>query len=186
MFLARINDALSSSLNPTMEGASKTKPAAVMIIIFGNEPLVIMTKRQKTMNHHAGEISFPGGGWNSQDEDFLDTAIRETREEIGIDISRNQVIGQLKPVTTLNSGFTIIPFVTIQDKVQSLSPNSEIESILKIPLIPLLKTLNEDKDPTHKSIQEMYTLTYQNHLIWGASARILKQILAILLAHGIV
>jgi 8-oxo-dGTP pyrophosphatase MutT (NUDIX family) len=187
MYFAKVKDALSSPIDPTVEATSKTKLAAVMIIIFGNEPIVIMTKRPITMNYHAGEISFPGGGWDSQyDKDFLDTAIRETREEIGIDIFRNQVIGQLKPVNTLNSGFTITPFITIQDKVQSLNSNSEIESILEIPLIPLLKTMAEDKDPTHKSLQEMYTFTFQNHLIWGASARILKQMLAILSSHGIV
>ncbi|MGI0073150.1 MAG: NUDIX hydrolase [Nitrosotalea sp.] len=186
MYLKKVKDALTSSINPAVEDTSKTKLAAVMIIIYGNEPTIIMTKRPNTMNHHAGEVSFPGGRWDSQDEDLLDTAIRETREEIGIDISRNQITGQLKPVTTLNSGFTISPFITIQDKISLLAPNSEIESILEIPLIPLLKTMNDDKDPTHKSIQEMYTFTFQNHLIWGASARILKQILAILSAHGIV
>lgn len=186
MSLEKVREALSSSINPTVEDTSKTKLAAVMIIIFGNEPNVIMTKRPKTMNHHGGEISFPGGRWISHDADFLETSIRETREEIGIDISRSQVIGQLKPVTTLNSGFTITPFITVQDNVQSLNPNSEIESILEIPLIPFLKTLDEDKDPTHKSIQEMYTFTFQNHLIWGASARMLKQILTIMSAHGIV
>ena len=185
MYLPKVREALSSSINPTVEDTSKTKLAAVMIIIFGEEPTVIMTKRPKTMNHHAGEISFPGGRWSSQDADFLDTSIRETREEIGIDISRSQVVGQLKPVTTLNSGFTITPFITVQDIVQSLNPNSEIESILEIPLIPLLKTMDEDKDPTHKSIQEMYTFTFQNHLIWGASARMLKQILATLSENGL-
>ena len=186
MYLEKVKNALSTSINPTIDDTSKTKLAAIMIIIYGNKPTTIMIKRPETMNHHAGEISFPGGGWDNQDADFLDTAIRETREEIGIDISRNQVTGQLKPVITLNSGFTIVPFITIRDEIPSLVPNSEIESILKIPLMPLLKTMNEDKDPAHKSILEMYTFTFQNHLIWGASARMLKQILEILSAHGIV
>ena len=185
MYLKKVNDALTSSINPAVEDTSKTKLAAVMIIIYGNEPTIIMTKRPNTMNQHAGEVSFPGGRWDSQDEDLLDTAIRETCEEIGIYISRNQITGQLKPVTTLNSGFTVSPFITIQDKIALLAPNSEIESILEIPLIPLLKTMKDDKDPAHKSIQEMYTFTFQNHLIWGASARMLKQILEILSAHGI-
>lgn len=187
MSLAKVKDALASSLRPEIGDASKTKHAAVMIIIFGDEPIIVMTKRPKTMNRHAGEISFPGGAWDRHDDDdFLDTAIRETREEIGINVSREQIIGQLKTVTTLNSGFTITPFITILDKVQSLKPNSEIESILQIPLIPLLKTMNEDKNPAHKSIKGMYTFTFQNHLIWGASARILKQIITILSDNGLV
>ena len=55
-------------------------------------------------------------------------------------------------------------------------PNSEVEEFLEIPLMPLLQTLSNDKDPEHNSIQEMYTFTFQDHIIWGASARMLKQI----------
>lgn len=186
MGLVNLRDALSSPINPTTKDDEKTKLAAVMIIIYSAKPTIIMTKRPKTMNHHAGEISFPGGRWYGKDVDLLDTAIRETYEEIGVKISRDQVIGQLKPVTTLNSGFTIFPFITVQDEIPLLATNSEIESILRIPLIPLLKTAGEDKDPNHKSTQEMYTFTFEKHLIWGASARILKQLLNILSAHGIV
>jgi 8-oxo-dGTP pyrophosphatase MutT (NUDIX family) len=186
MDLAKVRNALSTSINLGTPDNLKTKLASVMIIIYDKEPVVLMTKRPKTMNLHAGEISFPGGSWHQEDKDLMDTARRETREELGIDIARNQVIGQLKPVTTLNSGFTITPFITIPDMSPSITPNSEIESILRIPLIPLLQTIEEDKDPHHISIQEMYTFTFANHLIWGASARILKQILTIFSAHGIV
>ncbi len=186
MNLANLKDALFSSINATPRDDKTTKLAAVMIIIYDVKPTIIMTERPKTMDHHAGEISFPGGRWHREDNDLLDTAIRETFEEIGIQIQRNQVIGQLKPVTTLNSGFTIFPFITVQDKTPSLTLSSEIESILRMPLIPLLKTVDNDKDPDHKSIQEMYTFTFENHLIWGASARMLNQILYALSKHGIV
>jgi len=155
-----------------------TKLAAVMIIIFGNEPMMLMTERSKTMSHHAGEISFPGGTWNEKDRDLIGTAIRETKEELGIEISRSMIIGQLRPVMTLNSGFKIFPFIVILDELPNIVHNSEITSVLQIPLFSILKTIEDDKDPTHKSILEMYTFKFQDHLIWGASARILKQILA--------
>jgi len=164
------------------EDDSKSKLAAVMIIIFGNEPMLLMIERPKTMNHHAGEISFPGGMWELEDVDLLGTAIRETREELGVKISRSMVIGQLNPVTTLNSGFKITPFIVILDELPSIVPNSEIASILKIPLFSLLKTIEDDKDPFHKSILEMYTFKFQDHVIWGASARMLKQILVKILS----
>ena len=169
---------LTNSIMPEVQGDSNSKLAAVMIIIFGNEPMLLMTERPKTMNHHAGEISFPGGTWEKEDGDLLGTAIREAREELGIEISRSMIIGQLKPVTTLNSGFTITPFVVMLDELSSIVPNSEIESVLRIPLFSFLKTIEDDKDPSHKSILEMYTFKFQDHLIWGASARMLKQILA--------
>ena len=176
--VTNLKQMLTNSIMLGVQGDSKSKLAAVMIIIFGNEPMLLMTERPKTMNHHAGEISFPGGTWEKEDGDLIGTAIRETREELGVEISRSMIIGQLKPVTTLNSGFTIIPFIVMLDELPTIVPNSEIASILRIPLFSLLKTIKEDKDPSHKSILEMYTFKFQDHLIWGASARMLKQILA--------
>ena len=167
---------LSSGMDARPQSDSKSKLAAVMIIVFGDEPMVLMTERPKTMNHHAGEISFPGGTWEEKDNDLLETAIRETREELGIDILRSMIVGQLKPVTTLNSGFMITPFIAILDKLPKILTNSEIASVLKIPLLSLLQTIENDKDPLHKSILEMYIFKFESHLIWGASARMLKQI----------
>ncbi len=87
------------------------------------------------------------------------------------------VIGQLNPVTTLNSGFTITPFIVMLDELPSIVPNSEIASVLRMPLFSLLQTIEDDKDPSHTSILEMHTFKFQNYLIWGASARMLKQML---------
>lgn len=165
---------------PKVKENEKTKLAAVLIVIHGSEHKMIMTERPKTMNLHAGEISFPGGTWKENDYDLLETALRETREEIGLDVSRQQIIGQLKPVTTLNSGFTIAPFVSVIPEILELKPNSEIENILHVPMFSLFRTVEDDKDPTHKSIQEMYTFRYQNNLIWGASARMIKQMMTLL------
>jgi 8-oxo-dGTP pyrophosphatase MutT (NUDIX family) len=135
-----------------------------------------MIKKPITMNYHGGEIAFPGGKISNEDCDLMDTSIRETNEETGITVTREQIIGQLKPVTTLNSGFTILPFVCILDEINELIPNSEVEEFLEIPLIPLLQTLSDDINPKHNSIQEMYTFTFESEIIWGASARMLKQI----------
>jgi len=175
-----LKKALVSKILPEAKQNGQTKLAAVLVVIYGSEPTIIMTQRPKTMNLHAGEISFPGGTWNQDDIDLLATALREAKEEINLDISRQQIIGQLGTVTTLNSGFTIMPFVTIQSDIPKLKLNSEIEEILHIPLFPFLKTIEDDMDPSHKSIQEMYTFRYQNKLIWGASARILKQMINLL------
>ena len=176
MNLEKIKNSLSSQINPILPNDGKTKLASVLILIFEESSKILMIKKPITMNLHGGEIAFPGGKISDEDEDLLDTAIRETKEETGILITRNQIIGQLKPVTTLNSGFTILPFVCIFNEVNDLIPNSEVEEFLKIPLRPLLQTLSNDKDPEHNSIQEMYTFTFQDHIIWGASARMLKQI----------
>ena len=176
MNLEQIKNSLTSEISPVLSKNEKTKLSSVLIIIFESSPKILMIKKPITMNHHGGEIAFPGGKISNEDYDLLDTAIRETNEETGITITREQIIGQLKPVTTLNSGFTILPFVCILNEINELIPKSEVEEFLEIPLIPLLQTLSNDTDPKHNSIQEMYTFTFENKVIWGASARMLKQI----------
>ena len=175
-----LRKAFSNKILPEAKQNGQTRLAAVLIVIYGSEPTIIMTERPKTMNLHAGEISFPGGTWKQEDSDLLTTALRETKEEIDLDIARQQIIGQLRSVTTLNSGFTIAPFVAIASDIPKLVPNSEIEEILYIPMFPLFKTIEDDKDPLHKSIQEMYTFRYEDKIIWGASARILRQMMLLL------
>ena len=71
-----------------------------------------------------------------------------------------------------------MPFVCILNKIGDLTPNSEVDEFLEIPLKSFLETLANDLDPKHNSIQEMYTFTFEDHLVWGASARMLKQITA--------
>lgn len=180
-----MREVLSGPLLPNAQHKYAAKPAAVLVIIYDSDPYILMTKRSRTMSIHAGEISFPGGSWYYKDLDLLDTALRETREELGVTVSREDVIGQLTPVTTLNSGFMITPFVTMKEEIGPVRPNSEIDSILRIPLIPLLQTMATDSDPAHRSIQEMYVFRFQNHLIWGASARILKQIVSLFSTYGL-
>ena len=176
MFLDDLKSTLSSPISPKLESDEKYRLASVLVVIYGENPIVVMTEKPKHMKFHAGEISFPGGKFDANDSDLLETALRETSEEIGLTITRDQVIGQLESVITLNSGFLIAPFVSVIDEIPPLSANSEVEQIFHIPLETFLKTMAPDPDPSHNIIQEMYTFEYQNQIVWGASARILKQI----------
>ncbi|MFQ5475691.1 MAG: NUDIX hydrolase [Nitrosopumilus sp.] len=180
MSLDDLKSILSSPINPKLATKGNYRLASVLVVIYGEEPIVVMTEKPKHMKFHAGEISFPGGKLDISDSDLLETALRETSEEIGLLISRDQVIGQLEPVVTLNSGFLILPFISVIDKIPALAANAEVEKIFHIPLEPFLKTMAHDPDPSHNIIQEMYTFEYQNQTVWGASARILKQIQNIL------
>ncbi len=176
--LEEIRPLLASELT-TKPNHDGTKLASVLVVIYGQEPQVVMTKKSEILKIHAGEISFPGGKWDKKDEDLLTTALRETKEEIDLEIKPEQIIGQLKSVHTLNSGFTITPFVSVVDELSNLKHNFVVESILHIPLEPFLKTLEDDPDPNHHSIQEMHIFKFNDHIVWGASARILKQIVDI-------
>ncbi len=174
--LDELKSRLSSALNPEIQLDKKYRLASILVVIYGDEPFVVMTEKPKHMKFHAGEISFPGGKLDASDSDLLDTALRETQEELGLAITKKQVIGQLEPVITLNSGFLILPFVSIIDDIPSLRSNEEVEKILHIPFESFLQTMSRDPDPTHNLIQEMYTFEFQNQIVWGASARILYQI----------
>ena len=174
--LEKIQSVFSTPIDPVLENTGKYRLASVLVVVYGEEPMVVMTEKPKDMKFHAGEISFPGGKLDPTDSDLLDTALRETSEEIGLTITRDQVVGQLDPVITLNSGFLILPFISVVNEISKLSANCEVEKIFHIPLESFLKTIAKDPDPSHNKIQEMYTFEYQNQIVWGASARILKQI----------
>ena len=180
MLLGDIKSRLSNQIDPKLETNGRYRLASVLVVIYGKEPVVVMTEKPKHMKFHAGEISFPGGKLDTNDSDLLDTALRETSEEIGLTITRDQIVGQLEPVVTLNSGFMILPFVSVVEKIPELRANAEVETIFHIPLNSFLQTAAVDPDPSHNIIQEMYTFEYQHQIVWGASARILKQIQNIL------
>lgn len=185
MSLDQLRKLLASNIVPHIDDQN-TKHAAVLVVIYGNDLKIIMTEKPKTMAQHAGEISFPGGKLAQDDDNLLNTAIRETKEEISLDISRQHVVGQLKQVQTRNSGFTIVPFVAILENIPQLQANSEVEEILHMPLIPLLRTLKTDDDENHRALFEAYVLTYEDKIVWGASARILKQLFDLFKQHGLV
>ena len=176
MDIEQIRSTLASGIHPTPSAVDGNELASVLIVIYGKNPFIIMTEKSKNLKVHAGEISFPGGKLSEQDSDLLETAIRETKEELCLDISKEDVIGQLNDVITLNSKYKITPFIAILDVVPTLTANSEVESILHIPLESFLNTMSEDNLPEHRSIQEMYAFTFEKYNIWGASARMLKQI----------
>ena len=177
MDIGQIRSALTSKIHTTpLAELDANELASVLIIIYGKDPFVIMTEKAKTLKVHAGEIAFPGGKWCAKDQDLLETAIRETKEELCLEVSKEQVVGQLDNVITLNSKYNITPFIAILETIPSLKTNSEVESILHIPLESFLNTIGEDNLPEHRSIEEMYTFTFEKHNVWGASARMLRQI----------
>ncbi len=105
---------LSTRVKKTLTD-KKLKPAAVLVPLFydGNEFHILLTRRSENVPHHKGQISFPGGQPHKKDSDLLQTALRESWEEIGLKPEDVQVIGELDDTPTLTSGFIITPFVGI-------------------------------------------------------------------------
>jgi 8-oxo-dGTP pyrophosphatase MutT (NUDIX family) len=160
--------------------SKRFKFAAVMIPIhFTNgNPNVILIKRTKLVKNHAGEISFPGGIFMDKDVEMLVTALREISEEIGIKLKREQIIGYLDTERTLTSSYIIYPYVALIDSLPKIiNTNYEVEKILDVPLIPLLKSRESDLNRQRQySDPHLPKFTYKNEVIWGATARILDQL----------
>ena len=150
--------------------------AAVMVMLYPKPKKihVLMTRRAMHLKYHAGEVSFPGGVFEEQDDDLLATALRETDEELAIQVESEDVLGQ-SPVVSTRLGFEITPFVSVLPSAPKYEPaENEVGEVLEIPFTSLLSTQQRDvgSNPSEEGV--MYW--FEHHRIWGASAKILKQI----------
>lgn len=164
----------------------RTLSAVLVLIHFQQgDPHVILTKRSAKLKSHAGQISFPGGTLSDSDEGLMQTAIRETMEEIGVRMSEDEIAGSLPSAKTMTSSFMIVPYVAVVEQLGRLAPNAEeIDAILDLSLLDLLRTITIDRDRSRYG--EVYRFEYDGNLVWGATARILKQIYDILHERGMI
>lgn len=159
--------------------------AAVLLPLYGwpREPGLIFTERRADLRRHAGEISFPGGRKDAADADLAATALREAQEEIGLDPSLVE-LGDALPITgTFVTGYRIHPFVGQIPHPASLdlAPNpAEVETVLTFSL-EILRNGYEMRRLIRRGVP-IHTPTYEveGHQIWGATARILGDLLELL------
>jgi 8-oxo-dGTP pyrophosphatase MutT (NUDIX family) len=156
------------------------KDAAVLVALFGPDtrPGLVFTERRKDLRRHAGEISFPGGRPDFPEEDLLTTALREAEEEIGLAPSDVELLGALPPVSTVVTGYKVHPFVGRIPEGLAFRPNpGEVAAVLLLYLDEL-----RDGFAMRRLIPRgvpIRTPTYEvgEHLVWGATARILSSLL---------
>jgi 8-oxo-dGTP pyrophosphatase MutT (NUDIX family) len=163
-------------------------PAAVLLPLYEKEDKyhVLFTKRTEKMEHHKGQISFPGGASHVQDRDLIDTALRETFEEIGVHPQDVEMLGELDNVGTLTSNFLINPFVGIIPYPYDFIVNEdEIEQLITVPLSALMDftNLREETYIINGTEYVESIFDYKGHVIWGATARIMKQFLDLLISN---
>ena len=178
-----IRGVLSRHSKCTLEDPSLVH-AGVMLLLFqkDGEHHVLLNKRSNSVEHHKGEISFPGGAKDAEDGNLLETALRETHEEMGILPKDVEVIGQLDDVAT-RSGFIINAFVgTIPYPYDFTVSDAEVAEVLEVPLFALMKqeTIREEVRVVNGEMEKAHAYAYQPHLIYGATARILKQFIDLL------
>jgi 8-oxo-dGTP pyrophosphatase MutT (NUDIX family) len=175
-----------AAIQPTRLVDEGLPRAAVLLPLYeaGGQLHVLFTRRSELVEHHKGQISFPGGAYDSTDPDLRYTAVRETWEEIGVAMDHVEVIGQLDEMVTV-SNFLVRPFVGhITQPAPYPFVHSEIEvaEILEVPLDHLRDESNLVAEPRIYQGRQIvaYSFRWRDHVIWGATARILKQFLELI------
>jgi len=175
----RLRDLLLSPADAERLDAHGRTEAAVLVPMHGwpDNPGLVFTERRSDLNRHAGEISFPGGR-RDEGEDLLGTALREANEEIGLSPDRVEVVGALPPIGTFVTNYKVHPFVGLIDEGMRFEPNpSEVESVL-VASLDDLESAYEKRRLVRRGVP-IKTDTYliADKLIWGATARILGDLL---------
>ena len=178
-----VRRSLSARTNRSVDDQS-LMPASVLLLLYpkDGEYCILLSKRTWEVEHHKGEIAFPGGSKDSQDRDFLHTALRETHEELGIRPQDVSVLGQLDDVAT-RSHFGVRVFVGTIPYPYPFKPSAiEIEEVLEVPIRELINPANRRHEVRwrHGKACKAYCFAYGQHLIFGATAHIVTQFLALL------
>jgi 8-oxo-dGTP pyrophosphatase MutT (NUDIX family) len=145
---------------------------------------VVLTRRTESVEHHRGQISFPGGAHEPHDETLYHTALRETEEELGIRPADVIPLGRLSPILTVTN-FYVEPFVGAIPHPYVFQPQeSEIAEVIEVPVAALLDpaVLEKRAFPGREELVLFYH--YRQHVIWGATARILEELLTVLREAG--
>lgn len=163
--------------------------AAVLIPLFGKNGAVhvLLTKRSDAVEHHRGEISFPGGKLDDTDPDLLHCALRETSEEVGIDPSDVRILGELDDFYTVATHFLVVPFVGMIPYPYAFSTSSrEIDEVIGVPLDVFFDRERRTEDTWILEGAPFQVIFYKwrEYTIWGATARILSHFTDLLMEGG--
>ena len=144
------------------------------------DPEILYTKRSDKVSTHSGETSFPGGKWEDEDKDLYHTALRESFEEISLDISNVSKLGELDYLISRHK-IEVHPYVGLINSQQNLIPNDEIAEIFSVPLSYLLNHDNVIENELERDNMKVIvpSWVYNGHRIWGLTAMITADFLNI-------
>ena len=158
------------------------RPAAVLIPLYeaDGEHHILFTRRTENVEYHKGQVSFPGGARDEGDESLLATAVRECCEEIGLLDRDIEILGELDDTATITSNFAVSPFVaSIPHPYDFRINHEEVVEVVGVPIRALLAPGNpgEEYGVLDGIYRHTYTYRHGDFVIWGATARMLKQFL---------
>lgn len=171
---------LNAATGRDTENPKPPKPAAVLVPIVARDDRlsILLTERQKGLNAHAGQISFPGGKVEADDRSPLDAALRETEEEVGIRRDYVEVLGFCDDYQTV-TGFRIVPVVgLVSGSFDLIADESEVAQIFEVPFEFLMNADNHRRDSLiwQGTRRHYFAMPFETHYIWGATAGILKNL----------
>jgi 8-oxo-dGTP pyrophosphatase MutT (NUDIX family) len=163
-------------------------PASVMVILREEKngcSMLFIKRREYASDLFSGHMAFPGGKMQKEDESKLETAIRETFEETGIDLKKNgRILGELDDVNPINpmaNHYIVTPYVALVGEDTQVKPNEEVAEFVWIPLSDFKneKALEARVVEKYGMKLEDFIFRHQDYLIWGMTARILRQFLSL-------
>jgi 8-oxo-dGTP pyrophosphatase MutT (NUDIX family) len=174
--LRRVLLSAEDALGLEVRGATN---AAVLVPLYLHRGRLhaVFTKRQDDLRRHPGEISFPGGRYDEGEPDLRATALREANEEIGLPDDAVEIVGALQPTPTIATGYAVYPFVGLIDAGRTWTPSAnEVAEVLELPLDALLAGYGRRRLVRRGVPIRTDTYVVGDHLIWGATARILADL----------
>jgi len=181
MMKERIRQALARHPSQPIRDNRFRSSAVLVPLLEGDSWNVLFTKRTESLSHHKGQICFPGGSRDPDDPDLLFTAMRELHEELGVDPTSVEVLGDLDDYVTV-SDFVITPFVGVLPNNYPFRVNrDEIAEVLEVPLSFFLDPKNCRREwwVRRNRAGWVYFYDYGQHTIWGVTAHILKNFIDI-------
>ncbi len=171
--------AAADGAGPKAPALLEETEAAVLVPLYvrDDELHVVFTKRREDLRRHPGEISFPGGRKDHPDEELRLTALREAEEEIGLDPTTVELLGTLTPVSTFVTGYLIYPHVGLIEPIDWKPSPNEVELVLELSAPALLDGYAQRPITRRGFTFDTDTYVVGDHLIWGATARILGDLL---------
>ncbi|HID87398.1 MAG TPA: CoA pyrophosphatase [Anaerolineae bacterium] len=161
------------------------RQAGVLLLLYPIRGVLhlVLTVRTSDLNHHRGQISLPGGGWEEGDASLQETALREAREEIGIATDELELLGPLTPIYVPPSNNVVHPFVAYAPQRPAFRPDpEEVAELLEVPLHMFLDpaTRREEERTWRGAPLHVPFYAVGEHKIWGATAIILAEFLVLL------
>lgn len=178
-----IRQALAQRVVERVDGTGMI-PAAVMILLYRKEGeyCILLNKRSEEVEHHKGEMSFPGGARDPEDLDLLETALRETEEEMGIKREDITVLGEMDEIVT-RSNFQVSVFTGTIEYPYKFTPSAiEIAEVVEFPVAALINPANRRVETRWIDGMPLtsYSYVHEEHVVFGATARILQSCIEIL------